>query len=46
MADRRSYRLLTEEGSRLPPEDIFIDPNILAKIATGIEEHNNYAVVI
>jgi 5-methyltetrahydrofolate--homocysteine methyltransferase len=38
----RSYRLLTEETG-FPPEDIFIDPNILA-IATGIEEHNNYAV--
>ena len=38
----RSYRLLTE-GIGFPPEDIFIDPNILA-IATGIEEHNNYAV--
>ncbi len=38
----RSYRLLTEEIG-FPPEDIFIDPNILA-IATGIEEHNNYAV--
>ncbi len=38
----RSYRLLTEEAG-FPPEDIFIDPNILA-IATGIEEHNNYAV--
>ncbi len=41
LADR-SYRLLTEEAG-FPPEDIFIDPNILA-IATGIEEHNNYAV--
>jgi 5-methyltetrahydrofolate--homocysteine methyltransferase len=38
----RSYRLLTEKAFFLP-EDIFIDPNILA-IATGIEEHNNYAV--
>ncbi|HOC48916.1 MAG TPA: vitamin B12 dependent-methionine synthase activation domain-containing protein, partial [Bacteroidales bacterium] len=38
----RSYRLLTEKAG-FPPEDIFIDPNILA-IATGIEEHNNYAV--
>ncbi|MBE0678610.1 MAG: methionine synthase, partial [Bacteroidales bacterium] len=38
----RSYRLLTEKAG-FPPEDIFVDPNILA-IATGIEEHNNYAV--
>lgn len=38
----RSYRILTEKLG-FPPEDIFIDPNILA-IATGIEEHNNYAV--
>ena len=38
----RSYRLLTEKLD-FPPEDIFFDPNILA-IATGIEEHNNYAV--
>jgi 5-methyltetrahydrofolate--homocysteine methyltransferase len=38
----RSYRLLTEKAG-FPPEDIFIDPNVLA-IATGIEEHNNYAV--
>jgi 5-methyltetrahydrofolate--homocysteine methyltransferase len=38
----RSYGLLTEKAG-FPPEDIFIDPNVLA-IATGIEEHNNYAV--
>jgi 5-methyltetrahydrofolate--homocysteine methyltransferase len=38
----RSYRLLTEKAG-FPPEDIIIDPNVLA-IATGIEEHNNYAV--
>jgi len=38
----RSYRLLTEKAD-FPPEDIIIDPNVLA-IATGIEEHNNYAV--
>ncbi len=38
----RSYMLLTQVAG-FPPEDIFIDPNILA-IATGIEEHNNYAV--
>jgi len=37
----RSYRLLTEAG--FPPEDIIFDPNIFA-VATGIEEHNNYAV--
>ena len=28
---------------RFPPEDIIFDPNVLA-IATGIEEHNNYAI--
>jgi 5-methyltetrahydrofolate--homocysteine methyltransferase len=38
----RSYRLLTEKTG-FPPEDIIFDPNVLA-IATGIEEHNNYAV--
>ncbi len=38
----RAYRLLTEKIN-FPPEDIIFDPNILA-IATGIEEHNNYAV--
>ncbi len=37
-----SYKLLTEKAG-FPPEDIFIDPNVLA-IGTGIEEHNNYAV--
>ena len=37
----RSYELLT--GIGFPPEDIIIDPNIFA-VATGIEEHNNYAV--
>ncbi|MCA9063806.1 MAG: methionine synthase, partial [Planctomycetaceae bacterium] len=37
----RSYKLLTEAG--FPPEDIIFDPNIFA-VATGIEEHNNYAV--
>jgi len=35
----RSYKLLLKAG--FPPEDIIIDPNVLA-IATGIEEHNNY----
>ena len=38
----RSYRLLTEKID-FPPEDIIFDPNIFA-VATGIEEHNNYAV--
>jgi len=38
----RAYRLLTEVVN-FPPEDIIFDPNIFA-IATGIEEHNNYAV--
>lgn len=38
----RSYKLLTEKAG-FPPEDIIFDPNVLA-IATGIEEHNNYAV--
>src|SRR5207302_7555995 len=39
---RRSYRILTEEGG-VAPEDIIFDPNILT-VATGIEEHNKYAV--
>ena len=39
---KRAYRLLTEEVG-FPPEDIIFDPNVFA-IATGIEEHNNYAV--
>lgn len=38
----RSYRLLTDKLG-FPPEDIVFDPNVLA-VATGIEEHNNYAV--
>ncbi len=38
----RSYRILTEQVG-FAPEDIVFDPNIFA-IATGIEEHNNYAV--
>ena len=38
----RAYRILTEEVG-FPPEDIIFDPNIFA-VATGIEEHNNYAV--
>jgi len=37
----RCYRLLTEEAG-IPPEDIIFDPNIFA-VATGIEEHNDYA---
>jgi 5-methyltetrahydrofolate--homocysteine methyltransferase len=39
---QRSYRILTEEVG-FPPQDIIFDPNILT-VATGIEEHNNYAV--
>jgi 5-methyltetrahydrofolate--homocysteine methyltransferase len=38
----RAYRLLVDTVD-FPPEDIIFDPNIFA-IATGIEEHNNYAV--
>ncbi len=38
----RAYRLLTEQAD-FPPEDIIFDPNVFA-IATGIEEHQNYAV--
>ncbi|HEV7122243.1 MAG TPA: methionine synthase [Rhodanobacter sp.] len=38
----RAYKLLTETLD-FPPEDIIFDPNIFA-IATGIEDHNNYAV--
>eukprot|EP00937_MAST-01D_sp_MAST-1D-sp2_P002355 g2355.t1 len=40
---KRSYDLLVGDGVRFPPEDIIFDPNILT-IATGLEEHNNYAV--
>ncbi|MCV9878245.1 methionine synthase [Brenneria izbisi] len=39
---RRAYQILTKEVG-FPPEDIIFDPNIFA-VATGIEEHNNYAV--
>ena len=39
---RRAYTILTERVG-FAPEDIIFDPNIFA-IATGIEEHNNYAV--
>ncbi|MFI0547018.1 MAG: dihydropteroate synthase, partial [Brachymonas sp.] len=38
----RAYRVLVDEVG-FPPEDIIFDPNIFA-IATGIEDHNNYAV--
>ena len=38
----RAYRILVDELD-FPPEDIIFDPNIFA-IATGIEEHDNYAV--
>ena len=39
---RRAYKLLTEQAG-FPPEDIIFDPNILT-VATGIEEHNRYAL--
>ena len=39
---QRSYDLLTQKAG-VTPEDIIFDPNILT-VATGIEEHNNYAV--
>jgi len=39
---KRSYDILVQQVG-FPPEDIIFDPNIFA-IATGIEEHNNYAV--
>lgn len=38
----RAYRLLVEEAD-FPPEDIIFDPNVLT-VATGMEEHNDYAV--
>src|ERR1700756_3449101 len=38
----RAYRLLVDDVG-FPPEDIIFDPNILT-VATGMEEHNNYAV--
>jgi len=38
---QRAYNLLTQNG--IPPTDIIFDVNVLA-IATGMEEHNNYAV--
>jgi 5-methyltetrahydrofolate--homocysteine methyltransferase len=39
---QRCYQILTEKIG-FPPEDIIFDPNIFA-VATGIDEHNNYAV--
>ncbi|MYF99641.1 methionine synthase [Candidatus Poribacteria bacterium] len=39
---QRAYKLLTEKIG-FPPEDIIFDPNIFA-VATGIEEHNEYAL--
>ncbi|MBF0479382.1 MAG: methionine synthase [Candidatus Omnitrophica bacterium] len=38
----RAYRLLVDQVG-LPPEDIIFDPNIFA-VATGMDEHNNYAL--
>jgi 5-methyltetrahydrofolate--homocysteine methyltransferase len=38
----RAYKILTEQIG-FPPEDIIFDPNIFA-VATGIEEHNEYAI--
>ena len=38
----KAYRVLVDEVG-FPPEDIIFDPNIFA-VATGIDEHNNYAV--
>src|SRR6185295_788315 len=39
---KRAYDLLTQKAG-FPPQDVIFDPNILT-VATGIEEHNNYAV--
>ncbi|HBQ23415.1 MAG TPA: methionine synthase, partial [Alphaproteobacteria bacterium] len=39
---QRSYKILTDTIG-FPPEDIIFDPNVFA-VATGIEEHNNYAL--
>ena len=39
---QRTYKILTEEVG-FPPEDIIFDPNVMA-VATGMAEHNNYAV--
>ncbi len=41
---QRAYQLLTEQAG-VDPSDIIFDPNILA-IATGLEEHNDYAQVL
>ncbi len=38
----RAYRILTEEVG-FPPQDVIFDPNVLT-VATGMEEHNDYAV--
>ncbi len=38
----RAYRILTEEVG-FPPQDLIFDPNVLT-VATGIEEHNDYAI--
>ncbi len=38
----RSYKILTQRVG-VPPQDIIFDPNVLT-VATGIDEHNNYAV--
>ncbi len=38
----RAYQILTEQAG-FPPQDIIFDPNVLT-VATGMEEHNNYAV--
>src|SRR5690606_9996900 len=38
----RAYKVLTEKV-KFAPEDIIFDPNILT-VATGMDEHNNYAV--
>jgi 5-methyltetrahydrofolate--homocysteine methyltransferase len=38
----RAYRILVDEAG-FPPQDVIFDPNILT-VATGMEEHNNYAV--
>jgi len=39
---QRAYKILTEKAD-FPPEDIIFDPNVLT-VATGIEEHNRYAL--
>src|SRR3546814_4380698 len=38
----RAYKILTEQ-EQFPPEDIIFDPNVFA-VATGIDEHNHYAM--